>query len=325
MNGSDLELRDLRYFVAVAEELNFKRAAERLGITQPPLSRAIQTLERRLGVALLIRTTRRAELTDAGRTLLRESRHVLDAAEAAVRRTTRAAQTAGELVVAVKPGGHAGLLKDIVAAYEAVPGAVPVRMALGGWGEQSAMLRAGHADVALVRDLFDTRGLDHEVVVAEPRLAVLRRDHPLAGADVLTRRQLLHLPVPYWPGASPRLARYRAALDLLPGAEEAPRGPRAADLVQLLEIVAMGECVAFLSASTAGQYPHADLVHVPVVDISPSVVSVAWPQEARSRAVAEFVAAALRVAARETGRGEARGDTTRGDAHGDTPPGDAPW
>ena len=85
-----LETRELRYFVAVAEELHFGRAAERLGMAQPPLSRAIQQLERRLGVCLLERNRRGVALTDAGEVLLHEGRATLDAATAAARRTRRA-------------------------------------------------------------------------------------------------------------------------------------------------------------------------------------------------------------------------------------------
>ena len=86
-----METRELRYFVAVAEELHFGRAARRLGIAQPPLSRAIRQLERRLDVTLLERTSRTVTLTEAGSVLLREGRAALDAVDAADRRTRRAA------------------------------------------------------------------------------------------------------------------------------------------------------------------------------------------------------------------------------------------
>ncbi|MEV1177967.1 LysR family transcriptional regulator, partial [Nonomuraea sp. NPDC049784] len=79
---NDLEVRQLRYFVTVAEELHFGRAAERLGMAQPPLSRAIRDLERQLGVRLLERTTRQVTLTTVGEVFLRDARTVLDAVAA---------------------------------------------------------------------------------------------------------------------------------------------------------------------------------------------------------------------------------------------------
>src|SRR5690242_7622050 len=99
---SDLEVRQLRYFVAVAEELHFGRAAERLGMAQPPLSRANRDLERQLGTPLLERTTRQVGLTPAGEVLLREARVALTAVAAASRRTRHAGRPAPELRVALK-------------------------------------------------------------------------------------------------------------------------------------------------------------------------------------------------------------------------------
>lgn len=97
-----VESRPLRYFVAVAEELNFARGAERLGIASPPLSRAIRKLEAELGVTLLERSTRSVALTPAGTVLLEQARVALDALEAAGRRAQRAADPEPKLVLAVK-------------------------------------------------------------------------------------------------------------------------------------------------------------------------------------------------------------------------------
>jgi len=123
-----VETRELRYFVAVAEELHFGRAAERLGIAQPPLSRAIQRLERRLGVTLLERSSRGVNLTEAGSALLREGAAALDAVAAAERRTRRAGAANGTptLVLVTKAGASAELLAKLLDAYAAEPGAIAV-------------------------------------------------------------------------------------------------------------------------------------------------------------------------------------------------------
>src|SRR3954454_9281183 len=117
-----VETRELRYFVAVAEELHFGRAAERLGIAQPPLSRAIRALERRLGAPLFDRTTRAVALTDAGAVLLAEGRAALDAVDAVERRARRAAGARPVLALVAKAGASQELLAKLLDAYAAEPG-----------------------------------------------------------------------------------------------------------------------------------------------------------------------------------------------------------
>src|SRR3954454_23098024 len=120
-----VESRPLRYFVAVAEELNFTRAAQRLAIASPALSRAISGLEAELGVRLLERTARSVALTEAGTALLAEAREALGALDAATRRARRAAGApGGKLVLAVKADGEGGLRATVLVAYRAEQAAV---------------------------------------------------------------------------------------------------------------------------------------------------------------------------------------------------------
>ena len=201
-----METRELRYFVAVAEELHFGRAAQRLGIAQPPLSRAIRQLERRLGVALQERTSRAVALTEAGSVLLVEGRAALDAVDAADRRTRRAALAAAGhpgLVLVTKAGASNELLSKLLEAYAAEPGAVTVDVVLCGIAEQERLLRDGRADVALLHRPFDsTAGFDTEELSTEGQVVVLPAGHPLTSrarlrmADVTA---LPGLPVPRWP------------------------------------------------------------------------------------------------------------------------------
>ncbi len=177
-----VETRELRYFVAVAEELHFGRAALRLGIAQPPLSRAIRQLERRLGAVLLERTSRAVTLTEAGSVLLREGRAALDAVEAAERRARRAALAAtghAGVVLATKAGASSELLAKLLDAYAAEPDAVTVDVHLCGIGEQERLLRGGKADVALLHRPFDaTAGLHTEELCTEGQVVVLPAGHP---------------------------------------------------------------------------------------------------------------------------------------------------
>ncbi|WP_405681017.1 LysR substrate-binding domain-containing protein [Streptomyces sp. NBC_00868] len=303
---SELEVRELRYFIAVAEELNFSRAAQRLGMAQPPLSKAIAQMESRLGVRLLERTTRQVRLTNAGQVLLDQARIAVDAVHAAARRARRAGQPTPQLVVAVKPGGDAGLLREILAAYRGTGSHLPPpEVVVGGSGEPIAMLRDGRADVALLRSPFDGQGLDSQTLVVEPRLAVLPAAHRLAGRRRLRLTDLKGEPIPRWKGAAPSNTAYYAGYD---GAEagdghtglapaDTPEGPLVASVEQLLEVVALGQAVAFLSRSTTERHQRPDIAYRPVTGLSPSAVMVAWPETSRSAAVAAFVQAAHDVAA----------------------------
>jgi DNA-binding transcriptional LysR family regulator len=272
-----LETRELRYFLAVADELHFGRAADRLGIAQPPLSRAVQRLERRLGVALLVRSSRRVELTAAGRVLRDEARAALERVEAAARRTRRAAALEPALVVVVKPGGDGGLLPDVLAAFEAGPDAAPVEMLMCGMGEHPGLLRDGRGDVALlhVTERTDRSGLDSEELLVERQVAVLPADHRLAAHTAVHLADLDDLAVP---------RVFRAAGDL-PVREGG----------QLMQLVALGRAVAVVPESARAHLSRG-LVGVPVLDAPPVSLHVAWPQASTSRAVAAFVRAAVAVA-----------------------------
>lgn len=293
----ELQVRELRYFTAVAEELNFTHAAELLGIAQPPLSRAIAALEQKLGVSLLIRSTRQVELTPAGEVLLARARIALDAIAAAARLTVRAGQSEPRLNVAVMPGTFAGLLTPIIKRYESDGRWPPVEVLISEWGEQEAMLRDGRADIALVRELVDDSGLDCELLFTEPRRAVMPLTHRLAGRDRLLRSELDGETIVGWRGTNAARAAHFAAVDRLPASHPAPHaGPEVSDVTQLLEVVALGQGIAFIPASIVELLPRDDVVLIPVDDLSDSRLVVAWLGSSRSQAVAGFVRAATEVA-----------------------------
>ncbi|MFG2633821.1 LysR family transcriptional regulator [Streptomyces sp. NPDC048362] len=283
-----METRELRYFVAVAEELHFGRAARRLGIAQPPLSRAIRLLERRLGVTLLERTSRAVTLTEAGSVLLREARAALDAVAAAERRTRRAALAAtghAGVVLAAKAGASSELLAKLLDAYAAEPDAVTVDVLLCGIGEQERLLRDGRADVAVLHRPFNTTtGLDTEELHTEEQVLVLPTGHPLTGrphvgmADVT---DLPGLPMPRWPGPD--------------GSYPDGPGPQARDHAQLHQLIALGRACWIAPESCRIHLP-GGLATVPVLDAPPVTTVIAWPPHSRSAPVADLVRIAARLA-----------------------------
>jgi DNA-binding transcriptional LysR family regulator len=281
-----VESRPLRYFVAVAEELNFARAAERLGMSAPPLSRAIRNLENELSVTLFERSTHSVALTAAGTVLLAEARIALDALQAAQRRAQRAGSPDPKLVLALKADGDAGLLDGILSRYEADPASLPVAIRLCEWGEQPQLLRRGEADAALVHEPFDGTGLDTEPLIVEPRIAALPAAHPLAARD---RVSLVDLGLPTEPVHPTAFRRY-----LTPAADE----HRVRDIPQLLTLVELGELIQVLPESIVARYPRPGVAYRPVPDAPHLTLTIAWPQQSRSRATAALVRAATSVAER---------------------------
>ncbi|GAA1605927.1 LysR family transcriptional regulator [Kribbella sancticallisti] len=282
------EIRELRYFRAVAEDLNITRAAERLGIAQPPLSRAMRQLERRLGVDLFDRTDQRIALTEAGETFLKESALVLDALDSAVLRTRRAAHPAS-LVVTAKPGVATDLLQRVVADFRAEAEAPEIRVVVSGFGEQVEFVRSGRADVAILGSPYRAGGLASEHLVSEPRMAALPVGHELAGREVLSTADLLDWPAPRWSGAGDSDRDY-----WLGHPDRVTAGPVVEDTSQLLEVVALGQAVALLPTSLARRNQRPDVVFVPVPDASPYELMVVWRPDNRSPWIVRFVAGAKR-------------------------------
>ncbi len=295
----DVEVRELRYFLAVAATLNFSRAAQRLGIAQPPLSRAIRQLESRLSVRLFERDTRSVTLTPAGQTLFEEAPAALDVLAAAVRRTRRAGSVVPCLVVTAKPGIASGLLQQIVASYAALADAMPVEIAVSGYRRQADMVRDGRADVALLSSPYDERGLEWEPLTSEPRVAALSPDHPLARRKTLRCKDFNGEPIPRWTRSSTEERNYWSGQD---SGLSGPRrrhpntkrqGPEVNNETELLEVVSLGQAIALIPASLAHRNARPDIVYRPVPDASPYVIAVAWPKGARASSIAAFVRVAV--------------------------------
>jgi DNA-binding transcriptional LysR family regulator len=272
---SELSLRRVEYFVAVADELNFGRAADRLHVTQPVISRQVALLERELGVPLFERSARGTTLTAAGRELLPDARAMLQAAAALRRRGRQAARGPQRLVVGFMPGLLATpILQGLRAAFSGLE----VDTVRTTWNDQVESILDGRVDLGLVRMPVPTRGLTVERLFAEARLAVLPRSHPLVGRAALDVGALAELELLQSPDAVPewRDARRRLGLEV-PAARSYPY-----DVEVKLEQVALGLGVAILPASTARFYSRPDLVAKEVVGLGPSEVGVAWAARRRS-------------------------------------------
>ncbi|HEY2059649.1 LysR family transcriptional regulator [Amycolatopsis sp. NBC_01480] len=277
----DVDLRKVRYFVAVAEELHFGRAAERLHIAQPVLSRQVRALEEELHAQLFVRDRRSTELTAAGRQLLEDSRPLLASADALKRRVTRAARGAASFTIGFMPGLT---VTDAVRALTARHPGLSVELVRTTWDDQTEVLHDGRADVSVVRLPVEPRGLSVRPMFEEPRVAVLPATHRLAGKESvsitdLAAEHLLNDPdaVPEWRDI---------AVELRSGGR--PRAHGYHSIEEKLEHVAAGLGIAIVPLSTSEYYTRADVTCVPVADLPPNQVSLAWMASRRSRLIHDF-------------------------------------
>lgn len=179
-----MDMKQLRYFVMVAEELSFSRAAERLNMSQPPLSQHIKLLEEELGVTLLNRTRREVKLTDAGAAFLRESRLLLGQMRTAVSAATRAAQSeAGVLRLGVATSALFHVLPRLVEMVKAEFPRVEVSVSDMQSQDQVSAVSHGLLDIGIVHVRPDRSKLERMPIFQEPFVAVLPERHPLASSQ----------------------------------------------------------------------------------------------------------------------------------------------
>ena len=190
----NIELRHLRAIVAVAEELNFTRAAERLFIAQQALSNQIRQLESELGVRLFDRSTRHVALTAAGEELYRRATQILAAVDEAMRTTREAAQTRTALKVGFVASVEHAAFAHVISAFERRRPDVDVFISFGDTTEPTGGLRSRDTDVAFVYGPFDRSGLETRLLFTEPIGIVMAADHPLAALDDLPLERALAEP-----------------------------------------------------------------------------------------------------------------------------------
>ncbi len=200
MNVSGIELTHLRYFVAVAEELHFGRAAEKLAISQPPLTQQIQRLEQRIGFALFERSTRRTELTDAGAALLPLARAAMEQVERAVAAAQAAGRgEAGKLVIATPPSVMLGALPRVIRGFRRMLPEVDVSLREMSTAAIGEALLAGSADVGFLRCEAVGEGLHELHRYREGVSVILPRQHRLAGVKRMRLAALAQDPFVFFP------------------------------------------------------------------------------------------------------------------------------
>ncbi len=297
--NTGIDLRQLRYFVCLADELHFGRAAERLGMAQAPLSQQIKLLESRLGVQLFQRTTRRTRLTSAGDTLLRHARDLLDGLDRAVAHTrAMAGETTGRIVVA---GVHIALshvLPAILAEFRQSWPAVIVDVVPLGTGEQLRTLETGEINIAFIRPTEQAGFMQMEVLASEGFLAVLPKGHRLCAKPALALRDFAG---EWLVGYAPILGAYYANIvsTELQRAGVSPRVIQECTTTTAIATqVASGLGVAILPSWIANIHSPF-LEYRPVTDLQGTIdLAVAWPTGETSPLVLDFIATARRVCAR---------------------------
>ncbi|MET9616480.1 LysR substrate-binding domain-containing protein [Kitasatospora indigofera] len=278
-----MELRTLRYFVAVAEELHFGRAAARLHMSQPPLSRAIKQLEAEAGAPLFTRSPAGVALTPVGAVLLDEARALLDRAERLRLRVSAAAGGATITIGILGDGTDPGTTRLAAAFRESHPG-VDVRVRDTDLTDPTCGLRAGLVDVALTRAPFDETALTVRGLRSDPVGAVLRADDPLARRDHLRLADL----------ADRRWFQFPRGTDPVWQSYWNGGEPREGPVVRVVQ-----ECLqAVLWNGTIGLAPlghdlPANLAVVPLVDMAPSRVVAVWNDGDTNPLIRSFVGIAM--------------------------------
>ncbi|MCW2512589.1 MAG: LysR family transcriptional regulator [Mycobacterium sp.] len=292
-----LDLRLLSYFVAVAEELHFGRAAARLHIAQPSLSVQIRKLEHTLGTPLLVRSSRHVELTAAGEVLLDGSRKLLIDAEriAGITKMVGSGVPHRRLVVGFQANAAAELTPQILNAFHDVHPDVEVEMRSHDFTDPYVGLGDGSVDVAFVRPpvlVQDWLGL--EMLFVESRLLVVSSSSPLAGESEIGVEQVLDQPFvarrapEYW-------RNFWLATDARNG-EPVRLGAEVTTVDECFEAILSERGVAFSQASTQRYYGRPGLSFIPVTDIPPTVLAIAWRTDVDSSVARDFVDTAKAVA-----------------------------
>jgi len=295
----NLELRHHRLFATVADCRSFSAAGRLLGMSQPSVSRGVAVIERRLGVRLVTRTTRRITLTPAGEVLAAEARLLLDAAAAAETLTVRAAEQR-TLVVGIKADSAREFLSEVLGECGEVH-RLHVELDFAETHLLPTAVRQGRCDVCLVAwpiaapGSTRSNGLESIELWSEPRVAVLPIGHPLAVTEWVDIDAFAHEPVVRWPQLPAEFDRYYQGRDTL-AREPDVQGPPATGLAEALRLVDLHRAVTFLPRSVAHRFARAEITTREVSGLSPSSMYLCWRDRPVNRDLRTFISVCRRIA-----------------------------
>jgi DNA-binding transcriptional LysR family regulator len=271
-----MELRQLRYLIAIADEGNLGRAAAALYVSQPALSYALRRLETELGVRLFERHPGGVAPTPAGRDVIAEARRTVRQADRVTAVADRHRQgQAGVLRVGFEASGAGELTTRSRAEFARAHPDVRVEPKRFDWGGETAALRNGDVDIAFVWLPADLAGLRAEVVHTEPRVVGLPASHPLASATSVSIMDVNDEPL-MWTRRAPRAWVDWWAVNPRPDGSEPRWGPTNDNVEEMLEQVAEGTAVCFAPSSMARYCTRPGLTWVPLTDVEPLRVALAW-------------------------------------------------
>lgn len=269
-----MTLRQLRYFAVLGEELNYRRAAERLFITQPALSTAIKQLEHHFGVVLFTRSTREVALTELGAVWLPQVLKAISGVESVVENLFTLAQLSRRIRLGYLIGTGADLFFRLARHFEAAEPDIRLEPREFDFTDPTAGLADGISEVAIIRPPVDLP--DHRMFIldAESWVACLPRDHRLAGRTELSITELLDDPIVVAPASAGRWRDYWMAMDI----RNAP--PTIAAVAATYEeettTIARGLGISFTSEASARLYDRQGIAYVPIVDRPRSYTALAW-------------------------------------------------
>ncbi len=270
LTGMEVHLRDVRYFVAVADELSVARAAERLYVSQPAVSKQVRGLERRIGFPLFDRGPDGLSLTPEGGALLAQAREILSRWEDAV----EAARSAGDhtIVVGLQTAiGHA-LTRALHASMAGSNWTLTLKLV--PWADPTAGLADGTSDAAIVWEPTDQR-LDSQVLGSERRCVAVPAQHRLAGRKTVRFEEIAGEPMIALPESTGPLRAFWLGADRRNG-EPATVRAEAATRDRMVELVSRGIGLALVAESHRHTCAHPGVVIVPVDDLAPAELRLAW-------------------------------------------------